>query len=256
MQQRNAQTLITNWKKCMKFVNLPQSQRTEGECIWYFCFIVYMFIHAHVGWCIWKQYNKVIRMRGKIVCYCQHSELEDLKVMVSIEHKCALAVSITSCYWDFSNRKNTPFSLTVTVFGDMRVGPSKQAVLFRCQVLLIAAFDHHTGCGSHEDLWQKISRYCMSIFGWVLYGKSTRQWVWHLLVNGEESIWTLSSHEAPWISSFCLEASVAMFPKQLMRHWVVLLVRESTCYIPWVQVWLHMLLSAKRKTVSLLSSDQ
>src|SRR5260370_8553093 len=95
--------------------------------------------------------------------------------MVSIEHKCALAVSITSCYWDFSNRKNTPFSLTVTVFGDMRVGPSKQAVLFRCQVLLIAAFDHHTGCGSHEYLWQKISSYLLSIFRCVLFANSTTQ---------------------------------------------------------------------------------
>ncbi len=105
--------------------------------------------------------------------------------MMSIEHNKVLAVSITSCYWDFSNWKNTPFGLTVIVCEDIRVDPFQQAVLFRHQILIVAGFDHWLGCDSRKDLWQEGSDYFRSTVG---YSKSTRQWVWDLLVGREESI--------------------------------------------------------------------
>jgi len=78
-----------------------------------------------------------------------------MKVMMSIEHNKALAVSITSHYWDFSNWKNTPFGLTVIVCEDIRVDPFQQAVLLRHQILIVAGFDHCSGCNSCKDLWQE-----------------------------------------------------------------------------------------------------
>ena len=142
--------------------------------------------------------------------------LEDMKVTMSIEHNKALAVSITSRYWDFSNWKNTPFGLTVVVCEDIRVDPFQQAVLFRRQILIVAGFDHCSGHDSRKGLWQEGSNYFRSTVG---YGKSTRQWVWDLLVGREESVRT----RCPWmrhprLSGFRLAAPVAMFPKWLMRR--------------------------------------
>ena len=107
--------------------------------------------------------------------------------MVSIDYNQALAISITH-YWDPPNRKNTPFSITIIVFEETRVDPSKQAALFKCQTLAVVVFDHGLGCDSHKDLRQKGSKYSSSIFGCMLYHKSSRQWVWDLLVDREESI--------------------------------------------------------------------
>jgi hypothetical protein len=112
--------------------------------------------------------------------------LENAKVAATINHNQTLTASITPRYWDFSNRKNTPFGVAIFfVSEDPGLHPSKQASLLGRQAIMVVVFDQGSGCNSGKLLWHKVTG--CSAFR-VLYDESTRQQVWHLFMDGEEPI--------------------------------------------------------------------